>query len=227
MEMELLDDARESLHWYNTHCVHYNLIADGVYQARRNIGDPFAAEFQPYIVAGLIGFDMRRTMGESGGLYSADKGFGLQLSNRIKLLRRQLRGLISTDLAAISLRDHRSAIEGAYESIAAGVVTSKRFDVGATKVLHWLFPDLFIMIDRNVAATFRRYFEVQFRSGTQPGYLPEKYFECLEKAQRAISQFGRQKFRNLERVTPVARIFDKIAFATGQNLAKGMSYPEP
>ena len=68
--VESLVDEQASNHvtTYDAQCVHYNLIADGVYLARRRIGDPLSPEFEPYIIAGLLGFDMGRDNGKGRGL---------------------------------------------------------------------------------------------------------------------------------------------------------------
>jgi hypothetical protein len=61
----LLDEhAADYIAAYNGRCVHYNLIAEGVYRARRRIGDHLSQEYEPFIIAGLLGFDMGRTMGQ-------------------------------------------------------------------------------------------------------------------------------------------------------------------
>ncbi len=215
----MLDDATQSLSEYNSRCVHYNLIAQGVYQARERIRDPLSPEFRPYIVAGLIGFDMRRTMGD-GNPYSPE-GFQGRLSKCLDILQDNLVGLANLNLVTANLSSMRSEIETAYNRIAKGCgVSGKEFHVGATKILHWLFPDLFIMLDRHAAAAFQKHYKVGFRQTTQPGYTLDKYFKCLEHAREEINDFGVDRFRALESGTPLARIFDKIAFVVGGSALK-------
>src|ERR1700687_3328331 len=80
----LLDErAPNHVSTYNARCLHYNLVADGVYNARRRIGDALSPEFEPYIVAGLLGFDMGRTMG-GGDVYSVDSGFAGRLRRSLR-----------------------------------------------------------------------------------------------------------------------------------------------
>jgi len=217
--MGILDDAQTSLALYNRRCVHYNLVTDGVYRARREIGDPLLPGFQPYLIAGLIGFDMRRTMG-GGDLYSARKAsFRSRLSSCLEDLAGDLRGLLDANLATTDLAGIRPAIENVYCGLASGDLGGeKHFDVGATKILHFLFPDLFIILDRNAANAFSRHHDVAFRRGTQPGYDAGKYLECLERARGEIIQFPAARFGSLESDTPVARIFDKIAFVVGEEV---------
>lgn len=220
--MGLLDDAVECLRIYNERCVHYNLIAEGVYRARWDIGDPLTPKFQPYIIAGLIGFDMRRTMGAVDP-YSTTEGFGLHLSNSLKSLEGDVRELASENLATADLGAIGSVVKRAYDCIAKGcAVSEKRFHVGATKVLHWLFPDLFFVLDRNTAMAFQKHHLIGFRRTTQPGYSAEKYLKCLGKAKEEIVRFGVERFRALEPGTPVARLFDKVAFAVGAGWDKSV-----
>ena len=58
----LMDTAALRIERYNRSCLHYNLIAQGVYAARAVHG-PFAPEFEAYLIAALLGFDMGRMMG--------------------------------------------------------------------------------------------------------------------------------------------------------------------
>jgi hypothetical protein len=189
-----------------------------VYRAREGIGDPLSSKFRPYIIAGLIGFDMRRTMGSKDPYLPG--GFQDRLSECLDASKDSLAELTNTNLAAVDLSSISSMIERAYNCIADRCgMTEKKFHVGATKVLHWLFPDLFIILDRNAAAAFQKCSLVSFRQTTQPGYTSDKYFQCLKKAQKEVKTFGVDSFRALEPGTPLARIFDKIAFVVGGSAA--------
>jgi hypothetical protein len=218
----LLDDnASRHITAYDRRCLHYNLIAEGVYGARTRIGNPLSPDFEPYIVAGLLGFDMGRTMGK-GDVYSLESGFAGRLRNCTERLRTALGevsavgALHQADIGKIS-----PLIVHIYSSIAAKGALSKgkNFDVGATKILHWMFPDLFIMVDSNVAKAFNRYMAVAFVSATQKRYSAEKYVECLRCAQAEIQRYGSSRFLALEQNrVPVARTFDKIAFVRGASI---------
>jgi hypothetical protein len=214
----ILDDrASDHVANYNACCLHYNLVADALYTAQRS-HDSLSLEFEPYLIAGLIGFDMSRMMGDRNKAYSTRDGFGARLSRCLQNARPHLERLRAAgDLASAELAASRSDIENAYRSLAVrGTLhATKSFDVGATKILHWLFPQLLIMLDQNVARAFKSRLGVEFRNTTQPGYCPERYLECLDRAQREIRRFGENRFRGLEPNTPVARVFDKIAFMVG------------
>lgn len=54
----ILDNAPEKVHRYNQVCVHYNLVADGIYRARGESDNLFGGGFLPFLVAALISFDL-------------------------------------------------------------------------------------------------------------------------------------------------------------------------
>ncbi len=215
--MQLLNErAKELITEYNRNrrCdQRYNPAAEAVYQARCRFGDPLVPQFEPYIITGLKRFDMGRTMvaGFPGRLQRSLQAVRMNpLIGRFRECR-----LSSADLSA-----YGSEIVSVYECLArAGTLhPQEQSHVAATKILHWLFPDLFLMLDRNVARAFRKYFGVRLREGTQPGYSAKIYLTCLRSAQNEIYSFGADRFRQLEPESPEARIFDKIAFVVGSRL---------
>jgi len=214
--MPFLDHASELIAAYNRSPKNqaYNKVATEVYEARTTVGDPLSPQFEVYILKGLIGFDMARTM--KGG----SAAFATRLHNCLDTVRRNAaldhlgnRCLSSVDFVAI-----RPLIISAYNFLAlAGTLhPEKQSHVEATKIFHWLFPQLFLMIDSNVAKAFRKHFGIAFRKSTQPGYSSERYCACLQAAQNEVHSFGVERFRQLEPTMPEARIFDKIAFVVGQ-----------
>jgi hypothetical protein len=196
----------------------YERVAHRVYKMR--MGDPLRPEFEAEVIAGLKGFDMARTM---------KVGFPFRLSRAMEELRRiGGRMLMDAQISSIEMDTHRELILKAYQCFApAGTLDpAKESHVAATKILHWLNPELFIIVDSNVARAFRQRFSIAFRDTTQPGYTPEKYLACLRHTQNQIRAYGPERFRTLERGTPEARIFDKIAFVVGmeeKGFGKGWS----
>ncbi len=214
--MPLLNErAKELIAEYNRapRCKErYNPAANAVYQARRECGDPFEPRFEHHIVTGLKQFDMGRTMAE---------GFSTRLHCSLQAIRRkpQIDGWQDCRLSSIDLSAHGSRIVSVYECLASvgKLDPRKQSHVAATKILHWLFPDLFLMLDSKVAGTFRNLFGVKFCKSTQPGYTAEKYLQCLRLAQEDIRSFGVEQFRLLEPSSPDARVVDKIAWIAGQS----------
>ena len=215
--MAFLDtNARALIDAYNRdrHGQRYNRTAEAVYAARRTLGDPLSPQFERHILDGLIRFGIR-TKGGRAALKPRLQGCLEAVRKTTGLDRLRDLSLSTADLAAL-----RPIITSAYDHLApAGRLhPSKESHVAATKTLHWLFPDLFLIVDSNVAKAIREHFGARFRRSTQPGYCSDKYFSCLQEAQREIRSFGADRFRGLEPGTPEARIFDKIVFVVGRRL---------
>jgi hypothetical protein len=217
----ILDRAETAIAEYNRGGLHYNVVADAIYRARETL-DPFSVEYEPYIIAGLIAFDMAKWMG-AGDKYEVNgAGFSARLRAKMRSVRELLKGVPLICLRQIELASFDNEIKKAYDCLAApgeGAlhgVPAKHFHVGATKILHWIAPALFIMLDSNVASAFRRHHALKFTKSTKPGYTAEKYFSCLHHAQVEIEAYGYERFRRLEPATPLARLFDKVAFVVGK-----------
>jgi hypothetical protein len=186
----------------------YNPAAEKVYRERLRIGDPLLAEFEPYIVYGLERFDMGRIMGSD---------FAPRLKRSLEAVRLLpfVAEFRDSRLSSVDLSLRGSEIMRAYQCLApeGALHPKKQCHVAATKVLHWLFPDLFLMMDSKVAKMFRDVFGVPYVKSTQPGYSAEKYVQCLQLAQSDMRLFGAARFGMLEPNTPEARIFDKVGWA--------------
>jgi hypothetical protein len=154
--MPLLNErAKELIAEYNRtpRCrERYNPAANAVYLALRECGDPFEPRFEHHIITGLKKFDMGRTMAE---------GFSTRLHCALQAIRRkpQIDGWQDCPLSSIDLWAHGSRMVSVYECLASvGTLDPrKQSHVAATKILHWLFPDLFLMLDSKVAGTFREF----------------------------------------------------------------------
>lgn len=201
------------------------MVADAIYKVRNQTGSPFSEDYLRFIVAGLVAFDMDREMGKGARQRydPSEKGFAFRLLQKLRAVQSLISDL-DTELSAAKLDEVATAICRAYDHLAKpgseGLNSehSDYFHVGATKVLHWLNPSLFIMLDRNVAYAFQQHHRVGFRSGTQPGYTAEKYVNCLRFAQEEINKYGCEGLRRNYPNTPQARIFDKVAFVVGDRL---------
>lgn len=220
----ILDNAPEKIMRYNELCVHYNLVADCIYRVRRELNNVFNSRFLPFLIAGLISFDLGRMMGK--GLekrYDPERGgFATRLMEMMQAVQQNLHHLTNARLYEVNLNEERDNIITAYRQLASGGKnslnqTGDEFHVGATKILHFLSPELFVIVDSNTARAFRMAHNVDFRNTTQPGYTADKYIECLRHAQSDINYFGTVEFHALENGTPTARIYDKLSYATGVN----------
>ena len=220
----ILKNATRKVARYNEVGLHYNLVANQIYEKRFvDDTDPFDTSFLRYIIAGLISFDMRRMMGK--GLVAKYEieagGFASRLNSKLQEIRPLLDPLINLNLTQTNLEQNSHAIEAAYNTLSAkgnGALhenQTKFFHVGATKILHFLNPKLFIIVDSNAARAFRRAHNLPFKNTTQPGYSAPSYIKCMECAQKDILTYGLEQFQALEPSVPITRIYDKLTFATG------------
>lgn len=210
--MGILSNCEDKLREYERLGLHYELVAKGIYAQRQSLATPLSAEYAPYILAGLVAFDMGRSLGDRGE-------FLANLTAKMENLRVLVESLVDGDLATADLSRHQPAIISAYEDLR-DLTGQRKFHVGATKILHWISPALFLMIDRNAAAAFADQGYVSFARSTRPGYSGEKYVKCLRAAQEEIGEYGQIPFNRLDPSSPSARTFDKIAFITGRTLLK-------
>src|SRR5579859_4133377 len=180
----ILSNVEQDIASYDCLGVHYNVVADAIYKMRHEVHDPFSEEYLPFIVAGLIAFDMGRMMGKGARqkYCPGEKGFAFRLLQKMQTVR-TLVGNLHSELSGINLSEAAKPICKAYNCLAesgpSGLNSdpSEHFHVGATKILHWLNPRTFVMVDQNVARAFKVHHQVDFKTGTQPGYTAEKYVE--------------------------------------------------
>lgn len=220
----ILENAMEKIKKFDHIGLHYNLVADQVYKMRFRKGtDPFSQSYIRYLIAGLISFDMGRMMG-SGKYEIKYEGFARRLYRKITQIQTICEQIIDSKIIQIDLNHHSSAIENVYHILsengegALNEDNKDHFYVGATKILHFLNPNLFIIVDSNAAKAFRKTHNVRYRKGTQPGYTKEKYLECMTRVKEDITAFGLEDFKALDPNTPITRIYDKLTFISGQEL---------
>jgi hypothetical protein len=215
----LTDDACGKVRRYNEYCLHYNLVADACYRMRSELKNPFTDSYFPYLVAALISFDMGRQMGKgTKSKYDPSaNGFATRLKGKLNEISAILSPFINENILNIELSRNAELIKKAYDKLADDQnglhSSSKCFHVGATKILHFLAPNLFPIVDSNAAKVFRDEFQIAYRNTTQPGYCSERYFEVMERARNTIRSYGEDNFRALEHGTPIMRVLDKIVFA--------------
>jgi hypothetical protein len=221
----ITENAPEKIAFFNTIGLHYNLVADAVYSFRQTCGDPFSKAYLPYIVAGLMSFDMARMMGNDPiGRYETNAGgFAANLEKKLNSIKSLIGHVVNKDLKDLDLIKDGPMIAEAYEQLAADGENSLnyrggRFPVGASKILHFFNPNGFIIIDSNAARAFSLTHNVSFRGSTRPSYTGKKYSECMGYAQVDISNYGYKAFCELESGTPICRIYDKLTFVTGSRM---------
>ena len=198
-------------------------MAERIYLYRKQCLDPFGADYLPYIVAGLISFDIGRMMGEgSEQKYDISKdGFATKLFNKLQKSKGLIGHLADASILDADINKETNGIKQAYNILSGKGIdglhdnAEKSFHVGATKILHFLNPALFIIVDSNATRAFRECHHVPFKNTTQPGYTAELYVKCVQHVQQDIKDFGFDNFQNLDPSSPITRIYDKLTFATG------------
>lgn len=163
---------------------------------------------------------MGRMMGE-GVIQRYDttaNGFAARLHKKLREVEPIFVPLINVDIFAGNMDELSSTIKDAYKKLAAGGQgglheQGNEFHVGATKLLHFLNPEMFIIVDRNTSRAIRDAFAVPYKNTTQPGYSEKYYVQSLKAVKKMMVEYGTDRFRSLEPGTPAMRIFDKIAFA--------------
>lgn len=208
--------AAQSIVRYNKFALHYNLVADAVYVKRHPLFSPFDPTFERYLIAALLAFDMGRMLGSGPRLrYDPEAGgFANRLHDALGEVKPLLESIASKTLIEVDCDECGEAIRKAYSLLAALTDPNSKFHVGATKILHFLNPDLFLIIDRNAARFLKREFDIPYRIHSRGPYSAELYLKAMKAVKRKIGDYGVRRFADLEPGTPMLRIFDKIAFAT-------------
>jgi len=218
----ITQNASDKINQFNKRGLHYNLVADAVYRIRNSKFDPFDHEYLPYIIAALISFDMGRMMGSTAkSRYDTkNEGFANHLGKKLNAIKPYIGHLMNLQLDGFSLSPEKENVKMAYSILSSGGqdgLNQKQgeFHVGTTKILHFMNPRFFIIVDSNAARAFKMSHHVSFRNTTQPGYSSDKYIECMEHARMDILKFGVEEFRALDKDVPIARVYDKLTFMTG------------
>ena len=218
----LLKDASAKIIRFNNYCLHYNLVSKGIYDKLRQIKTPFGPDYKSYIIAGLISFDIGRMMGK--GLEQKfdvnKKGFASKFREKMDTIKPNINPLVNKTIVDFDVNNDSEDIRYGYDILSKegreGLHnTGKAFHVGATKILHFINPHFFPIIDSNAAKTFREIYNFPYRKSTQPGYSDDLYLRSMKKIKEVILNYGSEKFGTLESGTPILRIFDKLTFAYG------------
>ena len=192
----LIENAPQKISRYNQFCLHYNLVADAIYQELRRSREPLSPAYEPFLVAALISFDMGRMMGE-GIIQKYDKtanGFAARLHKKLQGVEPILAPIIHLDIFAGDIDELSSTIKDAYDKLAAGGKgglheQGNEFHVGATKLLHFLNPEMFMIVGRNTARTIRDAFGIPYRNTTQPGYSGNYYVQSLNEVKKMMVEY--------------------------------------
>lgn len=218
-----MEATSENIQKYNRLCRHYDIIATSCYSARQHMAHALSDDYFPNIISALIVFDMQRQMGS--GLASkyekSSNGFATRLGEVLESQAQTFYKLEMESINNIDCDKYKNDIYSVYDALACNGVLAegeKSFHVGATKILHFIHPNLFPIVDSNSAAVLRDKFDISYKKTGQLDYTKDKYVASMKKIQEYILGMGVERFQLLEPGTPLTRIFDKLAFVQGSGI---------
>jgi len=132
---------------------------------------------------------------------------------RNKLMDNEINSILirlrDVSITALNLHDYQLDMEKLYESLSnceRGLsVDGTYFRVGATKVMHCLFPELFVMLDQNVGKA------VGYRAGQYNNF--QSYWHVMDICREELTEW--EGIYGTTDTLPLPRIFDKCASIMG------------
>lgn len=209
---KLLSNARVRLKQYDAdpNARRYNPAAMRAYRLLATGGMPRNRSAWLALGEALIAFDMGRQLER----LESPKGRDHLCRLRRALARCAplLRSLLSARISPPFVRSHITTLIRLFDQLSGSgrVVPGERFVVGATKALHFLNPELFLIVDKNVAEKLHQHTPLLPKSATN--YRGFDYVVALKIVASATRAYGVARLRNLQAGQPALRIVDKILF---------------
>jgi hypothetical protein len=153
------------------------------------------------------------------GAMGSEKEFRNKLRNKLASdkMKDILEELRDANILSVSLESHKSDAQELYRSLSNredGLsANGDTFCVGTTKVMHCLFPELFVILDSNIGKRVLEYFHGQYNNF--PCYWKVMKI-CRDELLEWQELYGSaQTLLNLDsEPTSLTRTFDKCAFYT-------------
>jgi hypothetical protein len=228
----ILKNAAKKIGYFNKIGVHYEAVYHYVIRRREKTTGIWDKDFIDDITAGLISFDMQRMMGKRKYLAEGFNSWASKLETALKTHEKKLENLRSLKLQNIHLKqkDIEKQIITIFDDLSKSGPkglnhrnTKESFPVGASKILHFIIPDLFIIFDSNAKHSMVRHYN--FPRGKVDGY---SYLSAMRYYQDELNIWSRQHsdptYQGLtdldlswrkfvgNRTTPIPRIMDKCTF---------------
>ena len=224
----ILSNAREKIRYFNKIGIHYEAVYHYVIRRRCVTKKLYDSDFLDDITAGLISFDMQRMMGSDKYMIEGHNAWAQQLKKAIEPFRKDLNPLRSLKLQSVELSNYKDHIIKIFDGISEKGLnqiegkTKRRFPVGTSKILHFLIPELFIIVDSNSKQELGRFHRFSHRKMIDG----QAYFEAMKCYQKELKQWATDdpKFPRLigydndwrkfggKWPTPLPRIIDKCTF---------------
>jgi len=208
----IFKQARARLKAYDamTRADAYNAAADIAYRRLATGRMPRGRHEWESLGNALGKFNMDRQMGS----ISSSKGRKNLGALRLALTRRGrvLRPLLSKKISLPLIHRHSEDLANLFDHLSSSgrVVPGKRFPVGVTKTLHFLNPEVFIVVDRRVAERLKIGSKALPKTASR--YTGIDYVSALQLVASQLQSYGIARLRRLQPGQPTLRIVDKILF---------------
>lgn len=234
----ILDQAHEKIKYFNSIGIHYEAVYHYIMNRRHEVKESFNSEFLDDITAGLISFDMQRMMGSKKYISEGELSWASMLQEVLSSHQSILNGFRNFSLQDINLlrpnleKEVRTLFDDLSKPGPNGLNLRKQkesFPVGASKILHFLIPDLFIIVDSNARRELSKFGGIQ-KSSKFNGKL---YLSAMQHYQRELKVWAdKNKDSNFNKLyqidssykkfggtrkTPLPRIIDKCTFVGSEN----------
>lgn len=214
MDLRILENAAEKIEDYNAQGdakKYYNPAYHKLLNARPLVDvDGSVVDLAVGIIESIMrNFKMARVMSHQFNGLLARK----LKEDSVKVVLREVR---SARIESSILNEHKASSKILYETFSEDgsdslALEEMQFHVGATKIMNFLFPDFYVMVDSRVAKALHR-------SG---GYYFEKYWDTMRLCRQELDSW-REMHCDLDSLilldkppTTLTRIFDKCAFVMG------------
>lgn len=229
----ILDDADKKIRYFNRIGIHYEAVYHHLIRNRYLTPVIFSPQLIDDITAGLISFDMQRMMGSNKYLIYGKPSWAFHLIDVLRKHEKLLTNLKNLELQNFDFSDTDTInkISCIFDDLAKNSSVSlnfsgkqKGFQVGASKILHFLIPDLFIIVDSNARSELANHYGFSKHKKIDG----QRYVAAMQLYQKELIKWAGKNndpafskllaldpswknFRG-ERETPLPRIIDKCTF---------------
>jgi len=213
----ITSNAKAKIEKFNRLELPSNIVAEVVYKKWWSLLSPFYPQYRECIIAGLVSFEME-TMRVPDNSSAGD--FLALLKPMIVRIHPLIAHLVIYKVSNVDLEKEEKNITSAYRILVKGLgkfnaSEEGELHVSATRILHFINPQLFLSLDTSASRAFHASHNIDFKSATQPEYSSATYYACLKYAQLDILEYGMRRFWALEPSCPIGRIYDKLTYITG------------
>ena len=193
----ILDQAIEKIRHFNSIGIHYEAVYHHVMAKRQEIKEIFNPDFIDNITAGLISFDMQRMMGSSKYMSDGKDSWASKVQKKLSSHQATLQeyrslSLQNIDLSKTAIRNDILIIFNELSKSGKDGLNrrkpSERFPVGASKILHFLIPDLFIIVDSNARRELAKFHGIK----ESRKFDGEYYLDAMEAYQKELKTWAKK-----------------------------------